>query len=128
MKYNIWVPPYMPLFEEREPGALYIPKGHIKDDRLNFLDREVYVSICMAAQLEDPETFDAYALISKIKTHPDKDEKILQAYLKKTEKTIETITDKEFQSLPTVPLTAKDFEESLAKLKMLGYIKGADIE
>lgn len=123
MKYNIWLRPYMPLLEERESGAVYIPQGHIKDDRLNFLDRTVYLSLCMEEQMGEAGPYGVDELVKEIKTHPDRDEDILQAFLKRTGKTIDTISDKEFKKLPSVPLTVQDVEESLKRLEGFGYIK-----
>lgn len=125
MKYDVWVPPHMPLPKERDPEALYMPQSYIKDERLNYLDSTVYISLIMAAQFE-AGSYGVDELVKEIKTHPDRDEEIFLAFLKKTGKTLETVTDKELKRLPSIPLTIQDVEESLKRLEKYGFIRKED--
>lgn len=126
MKFNIWLDPHMPTKEEIETGILYIPQSYLEDERLNYLDNEIYVSLCVKEQLDDSQYKNIDEIIAEIKTHPDKNEEILEEFFQVTGKTIETITDEEFDNLPKVPLTIQDVKESLNKLEQLGYIEKHD--
>lgn len=122
MKYNIWIEPHMPTKEELEPGYVCMPRLYLDDKRLCHLDRQVYTCLYIKEQI-----FGGFKgiedIIEDIKTHPDKDEKILDDYLKRTGKTIDVMTDEEWDSLPEVELTAQEVKESLDKLLKFGYIE-----
>ena len=119
MRYNIWLSPHLPT--ERNPEYFYWPRTQNKDTRLNYLDKEVYTHVIVYEQ--EDTVYDLNSLLKKIKTHPDKDDAILDEYLKCTGKNIDKITQKELKKLPTVPLTLQEVQESLDKLEQLGYIK-----
>jgi hypothetical protein len=121
--FDVWIRPHMPLPEERESGAIYFPQLYREDEQLTYLDVEVYVALIVAKQFKPEIVCDVDALLREIKTHPDKDEAIFDEYLQKTEKTLETITDEEFEALSKVPLTKQEIIESLEKLEKLGYIR-----
>jgi len=121
MRYNIWLHPHLP--EEPDPEYYYWPKTQNKDTRLNYLDKEVYINIIAFEQ--EGRVYDLSSLLKEIKTHPDKDDAILDVYLKRTGKNMDTITQKELNQLPTVPLSLQEIQESLDKLELLGYIKKA---
>lgn len=122
MKYNIWIKPHMPTKQELEPGYIYIPKVYLGDKRLSYLDKQVYACLYIQEQIcGGCRGIDD--IIKDIKTHPDKDEKILDDYLKKTGKTIEIMTDEEWDNLPEIELTVQDVMESLDKLVSLRYIE-----
>lgn len=121
--YDVWVRPHMPSLEERIPGIIYLPKTYTKDKRLTYLDREVYIALYIYAQLKPDVNCDVDRLLSEIKTHPDKDDEILNNYLKENGKTFDELTDTEFDAIPTIPLTKEDIENSLKRLEEFGYIK-----
>lgn len=121
MHYNIWLHPHLPT--EPDPEYYYWPKTQNKDTRLNYLDRELYIHVIAFEQ--EGKVYDLTSLLKEIKTHPDKDDAILDEYLKSTGKSIDTITQKELNKLSTAPLTLQEVQESLDKLELLGYIKKA---
>lgn len=126
LEYEIWLRPHMPLKEEREKNALYIPLPQFfkDDDRLNYLDRDIYLSLCMKEQLDNGRLFkNITAIVKDIRINPDESEKIFQDYLKKTGKSFNDISDEEIENFPNVPLTIKDVKDSLERLTQFGYIK-----
>jgi uncharacterized protein (DUF885 family) len=107
--------------EERDKDYCYWPKSYKHDQRLNYLDMTLYITI-VAFEQEEKE-YDIAALMKDIKSNPDGDEQIFQQYLNKTGKSADDVSDREFRKLPTAPLTVQEVEGSLAKLETLGYIK-----
>lgn len=124
LEYEIWLRPHMPLKEERDKNALYIPQSFKDDDRLNYLDRDIYLSLCMKEQVDKGRPFkNITAIVKDIRINPDESEKIFQDYLKKTGKSFNDISDEEIENFPNVPLTIKDVKDSLERLTQFGYIK-----
>lgn len=118
--YNIWVKPYMPSKEETEPGIMYLPQTHLEDKRFNFLDKQVYLNLCIKEQLDTKRYKNIDEIVKDIKTHPDRDEEILNKYLEKTNKTIDEMTNSEWNNLSKFRLTYEDVENSLNRLNKLG--------
>lgn len=112
----------MPTPDQKEPDCYYWPKTYVKDKRLSYLDRAIYIAICGLEQ--DGKAYDISTLTKELGgSNPDRDEIVLDEYLAKTGKSLEMITDKELNGLPKVPLTIQEVEVSLAKLENFGYIK-----
>lgn len=122
MKFDIWLRPHLPLPEERERDAYYCPRSHIKDKRLSFLDKEVYLNLVGIEQDDPVKPYVIKTFIKAIRTNPDADEKILDDYLQRTGKTVDKLSDREFRKLPSVPLTDDVVMESLKRLEEYGYI------
>ncbi len=123
MNYSIWVKPYMPSEEEVEQGIMYVPQSHIRDTRLIYLDRQIYLYLCVKEQLDKKKYQSIEEIIEDIKTNPDDDEMALDDYLERTGKSIDDMTVADWESLPVSILTYEDVEKSLNRLNKFGYIK-----
>lgn len=123
MDYNVWIEPYMPSIEERDPKHLYAPQEHLYDARLSDLDNSVYIYLCVKEQIYKEKYKSIQQIVEDIKVHPDKYSKALYKYLKQTGMKINELTDKEWKMIPVIPVTYEDIKESLIKLAKLGYIE-----